>query len=92
MNRKNILLFSLLFGYFSSFSAAFQKIMHYQFSDLFFIIALICTVTFIITAILEIRESTRITIDEKTMRIIGLIFIWGIVGIIYLFSARKRIV
>jgi hypothetical protein len=92
MSRKNILLFSLLFGYFVSFIGAVQKIMHYQFSDLFFFIAFICAVTYIVTAIIEIRQSTRITKVEKTMWTVGLIFMWGIVGIIYLFSARNRIV
>ena len=92
MNKKNILQFSLLLCYFLSFVGAFQKIMHSQFSDLFFIIAFIFAVTFIFTAIMEIKQSIRITKDEKTMWTIGLIFMWGIVGIIYLFSARKRIV
>jgi hypothetical protein len=92
MNRKSILLFSLLFGYFVSFIGAVQKIMHSQFSDWFFIIAFICAVIFIIIAIGEIWQSIRISKDEKTMWTVELVFMWGIVAIIYLFSARKRIV
>ena len=90
MNRKSNLLISLLFGYFVSFISAVQKIMHYQFSSSFFMIGMICAIIFIISAIIEIRQSTRITKNEKTMWTLGLIFMWGITAIIY-FQPEKEL-
>ena len=53
-------------------------------------IGMICAIIFIISAIIEIRQSTRITKNEKTMWTLGLIFMWGITAIIY-FQPEKEL-
>ena len=55
------------------------------------IMAIIPSLVFIVSAIYEIRTSTKIDSSEKTMWTIALIISTGIAGLIYFFFARKRI-
>lgn len=47
---------------------------------------------FIIAAIYEVTQSTKIDRSEKIMWIIGFLFLTTIAGLIYVLSARKRVV
>lgn len=56
------------------------------------ITGIIATLTFIVTALYEVSGSHRIHKSEKIMWIVCLILLSNIAGIIYIFSARKRII
>jgi hypothetical protein len=57
-----------------------------------FIIAIIATLIFMLTAIYEVTSSNRISRREKIIWIIGFVLMNTIVGLIYLLSERRRIV
>jgi fluoride ion exporter CrcB/FEX len=65
-----------------------------EFDKLFplFIIGLIASLTFMIIAIYEVSNSTRIEKSEKIMWIVCIILLSNIAGILYIFSGRKRII
>jgi uncharacterized membrane protein HdeD (DUF308 family) len=46
---------------------------------------------FIITAILEVSRSSKISRNEKTMWIMGFLFFTVIAGLLYLLMGRKRV-
>jgi len=71
---------------------ALFKIMHYPFSQLLLIAGLISMLVFWFVAIREIKSSTKIDGSEKFMWIFGLITLGCFAGMLYVFSARKRIV
>jgi len=56
------------------------------------ITGIIATLTFIIIALSEVSGSRRIHKSEKIMWFVCLILLSNIAGIIYIFSARKRII
>jgi hypothetical protein len=71
---------------------ALMKINHVPFSNVFLAIGLIALLIFIIYAIIEVNRSKKISDSEKFMWNVGFIFFGSITGLIYIFSARKRIV
>lgn len=92
MKNKQILNSSFILSIVIVIVGAFFKIMHYPFSQLLLIVGLIAMVVFWYIAISEIRSSTKIDGSEKFMWIFGLIFLGSFAGLVYLLSARKRIV
>ncbi len=56
-----------------------------------FVITLIVNLVFMVTAIYEVTRSQKINRSEKTMWVVGFIFLTSITGLVYVFSARKRI-
>ncbi len=68
------------------------KLMHNSWTEAMLIAGVISALLFIILAIKEVINSTRIDRNEKIMWILGFVFMNGIAGLIYLLSARKRIV
>ncbi len=71
---------------------AYLKITHSEGAETLLIIGVIATLVFIVSAIYEVRTSTKIASSEKTMWTIAFIFFSGIAGLIYFFIGRKRIV
>lgn len=92
MENKQILNISFACSFVIVIIGALFKIMHYPYSQLFLILGLISMLVFWFIAIAEIRSSTKIDGSEKFMWIIGLIFFGSIAGLVYILSARKRIV
>ena len=91
MNTRIMLITSLFCSFGFVILGSLFKIMHYPNADIFLILSLLGNLTLIITGIYEVRTSTRISGSEKTMWTVGFLFISGIVGIVYVFSGRKRI-
>lgn len=92
MGNKQILNLSFTISFAIIIIGTLFKIMHYPFSQLFLIVGLILMLVFWFVAISEIKSSTKIDGSEKFMWIFGLIFFGSIAGLVYLLSARKRIV
>ena len=70
----------------------YMKITHVEFADVVLSIGLIAMLIFMITAIIEVHKSMRISFSEKFMWGVGFVFFSTIAGFVYLTSARKRIV
>jgi hypothetical protein len=92
MKNKQILNISLLFSIIITIVGALFKILHYPYSQLFLASGFISMLVFCLVAISEIKSSTKINQSEKFMWIFGLIFISNITSLVYLLSARKRII
>lgn len=92
MENKQILNISLLFSVIIVIVGALFKILHYPYSQLFLASGFIAMLIFCFVAISEIKSSTKINQSEKFMWIFGLIFISSITSLVYILSARKRIV
>jgi hypothetical protein len=92
MENKQILNLSFALSFVIVIIGALFKIMHYPYSQLFLIVGLISMLVFWYVAISEIRSSTKIDGSEKFMWIFGIIFLGSVTGLVYLLSARKRIV
>ena len=92
MENKQILNISLLFSVIIVIVGTLFKILHYTYSQLFLASGFIAMLVFCFVAISEIRSSTKINQSEKFMWIFGLIFIGSITSLVYILSARKRIV
>jgi len=71
--------------------AAYLKITHAEGSETLLIIGIITTFIFIVSAIYEVRASTKIPTSEKTMWTIAFIFFSGLAGLIYILMGRRRI-
>ena len=92
MGNKQILTVSLLLSIVIMIVGTLLKIMHYPYFEILLLIGLISTFVFWYIAISEIKSSNKISGAEKIMWIIGLIFISSITSLVYLLSARKRII
>jgi len=92
MKNKQILNLSFVLSIVIVLVGALFKIMHYPFSQLLLIVGLISMLVFWYVAISEIKSSTKIDGSEKFMWIFGIIFFGSVAGLVYLLSARKRIV
>lgn len=69
----------------------YLKITHSESTEIFLIIGIMATLIFIVSAIYEVRTSTRIGNREKTMWTVAFIFMSGLAGLIYFFNGRMRI-
>lgn len=92
MENKQILTISLLLSTVIVIVGTLLKIMHYPYSEILLFIGFISTFVFWYIAIPEIKSSTKISGAEKFMWIFGLIFISSLTSLVYLLSARKRII
>ena len=92
MNKEKIIRYSLFAGIGFSILAAWYKLQHRPGADYLLILALAMSLIFIIAAIYEVTQSTKIDRSEKIMWIIGFLFLTTIAGLIYVLSARKRVV
>ena len=70
---------------------AMFKICHWNGASEIISIGLLASISFVILSVSEVSNSKVISNNEKTMWISGLIMISPIVGFIYIFSGRKRI-
>lgn len=68
------------------------KIMHKPGADALIVVSFIAAAIFMIAAITEVSRSQKIDRSEKIMWFFGFIFLTTIAGLIYVLSARKRIV
>ena len=68
------------------------KIMHLSGAETLLAIGLITSLVFIVSAIIEVRSSNRLDHREKTMWTIAFLFLNGVAGILYMVSARRRVI
>jgi hypothetical protein len=91
MTIGTLLKASFIMMFITVIAGAYLKITHYERADTLLVIGIIVGLIFIITALYEILTSKRITSGEKTLWTIGILFMSGIIGIVYLFSGRNII-
>ena len=92
MNTKSILQISFIFSFLTVIVGAFLKIEHYPYAYLTIIVGLLFHLIFLIAGIYEVSKSKKIEVSEKFMWTVGFIFFGSVAGLVYLLSARKRIV
>ena len=83
MKLGTIVKWSFIISFMLSLIGAYFKITHLEGAHTLLIIGVITTLIFIVSAIYEVRTSTRIDNSEKTMWTIAFIFMSGLAGIIY---------
>jgi hypothetical protein len=91
MINKNLLITAYLLSLIVLITAVLFKILHMPFGEDFIIIALIVSVFFSVLSLYEIWTSKRIDQSEKIMWTISFIFFNSFAALIYILSARKRI-
>lgn len=67
------------------------KLQHWQNAPGIMFIGFLISAFFIVLALLEIHQSTKISFQEKTLWTLGFILFNGVAGIYYLLKARKEI-
>lgn len=92
MDAKKILTMSFILGLLIVIFGSLLKIMHWPYATEMMIIGLLSQLVFIILSLIEISKSDKIDGTEKFMWFIGFIFIGTIAGLVYILSARKRII
>jgi DMSO reductase anchor subunit len=92
MNKEKILKSSLFFAIGIAIFASWLKIVHRPGAENLMLLSFLAGAIFIITAIREVTSSQKIDRPEKIMWVLGFLFFTGIAGLIYVFSARKRVV
>ena len=90
--NNNKVKYSYLAGFALSIIGALMKIEHVNFSEIFLSLGILSLLLFIIMAVMEVNRSRKISDSEKFMWGVGLVFFGGLTGLVYVFSARKRIV
>jgi len=91
-NRELLIKITYLLSLINTATGAFLKIVHFEGARTVMTIGIIFTVFFILSSIYEVNISKRIKRNEKIMWTVGLICISAIVGFVYVFNGRKRIV
>jgi hypothetical protein len=92
MDAKKILTMSFILGLLIVIFGSLLKIMHWPYATEMMIIGLLSQLVFFILSLIEISKSDKIDGTEKFMWFIGFIFIGTIAGLVYILSARKRII
>lgn len=70
---------------------AYLKSMHLPYSEAILLFAIIASVAFIVSAIMEVRTSAKIDHREKTMWTVAFLLMGGFAGMIYFIFGRRRI-
>lgn len=92
MKQEQILTYSYTAAFAASILGTVLKIMHGQGGEALIILSLLLLLVFIIAAIREVNASVKIPSSEKSMWIIGFVFLTLIAGIIYLKQGRRRVI
>ena len=92
MNTGKIVNYSFIISVVVVILGALAKIMHCPYSQLLLIIALLAMVVLAISCLYEITKSEKIEGTEKFMWVVGFIVLTMVAGLVYILSARKRIV
>ena len=92
MTLGTIVKASFIVGLVITLTGAWLKITHSDGAESLLLVGILANLLFVVTAIYEVRTSTRIDRSEKTMWTVAFILFSGIAGAIYLLMGRKRIV
>ncbi len=77
MKLSTIVKWSFITSFSLAITGAYLKIMHSEIANAILITGILATITFIISAIIEIRTSTRITSAAKNLWTIAFILFGG---------------
>ena len=91
MKLETIVKTSFIISMLLTIIGAYLKITRSEGAETLLMVGLFSTLIFIVSAIYEVRTSTRIAPSEKTMWTIAFIFFSGLAGLIYFFIGRRRI-
>jgi hypothetical protein len=91
MKLGTTVLTSFAIGFIFAFVGFFLKVNHIDSADSWLLVSIISSIVFVVSALYEVRTSTRIEHTEKTMWTIAFLFFSGIAGLVYVFMARRRI-
>ena len=91
MKIGTLVKWSFIINFIITLLGAYLKITHSKGADPLLIVGVASSLVFIVSAIYEVRTSTRINNNEKRMWTIAFIFMSGFAGLIYFFIGRKRI-
>jgi CDP-diglyceride synthetase len=82
---------SFILGFILAFTGAYLKILHSPYADSIMIPGIILGIVFIVSAIYEVRTSTKIDNTAKTLWTLAFIFFGGLAGLVYILIMRRRI-
>ncbi|HUH33119.1 MAG TPA: hypothetical protein VLZ28_04145 [Daejeonella sp.] len=91
MDRTLILKISLSTAFVCIMLGLVAKILHYSYRLNTIMVGIIAALLFTAIALFEVWSSKQVMITEKFMWTTGFIIMPGLTGILYLFTARKRI-
>jgi len=92
MDKKKIIMISFTCSLFITIVGALFQIMHWPYASILLTVGLLCSLVYVVLCLMEISNSKKVTGLEKLMWLVGFIFISHITGLVYLLSARKRII
>jgi hypothetical protein len=92
MDTKKIILISFIISFFTTIIGALFKIMHWPNASIILGIGLLLSLVYIVLCLMEISNSKKVNGLEKLMWLVGFIFISQITGLVYILSARNRII
>lgn len=92
MKAGTIVKWSFLISLIVSLAGAYLKITHTAGAQPFLIAGIVTSLVFTVSAIYEVRASTRINFAEKTMWTVAFLFMSGVAGLVYFLVGRKRII
>ena len=92
IEKNNLFKKTFTTAFFFSIIGAILKINHMENSSFLLIIGIIFTLIYIMIAIYEVNNSTKIKSNEKVMWTIGFITISFFVGLYYFVYGRKHII
>lgn len=91
MDKDTVLKSAFVVAYICLIIGLVGKVLHFPYSEIILIIAIVAGITYAAIALMEIWPSKQIETTEKLMWTTGFIFLNGITGLLYLFNGRKRI-
>lgn len=91
MNTSRFLLITYLISTAALLVATWSKITHQEYADSWLLMWMLTTVIFVMLATMQILRSQKISLAEKTMWVLGFIFLTPLTGFIFIFLGGKRL-
>jgi uncharacterized membrane protein YdjX (TVP38/TMEM64 family) len=92
MDTKKIIMISFISSFFITIVGALYKIMHWPYANILLTIGIVISLVYVVLCLMEISNSKQVNGLEKLMWLVGFIFISQIAGLVYILSARNRII
>lgn len=92
MDTKKIIMISFISSFFITIVGALYKIMHWPYASILLSVGIVISLVYVVLCLMEISNSKQVNGLEKLMWLVGFIFISQIAGIVYILSARNRII
>jgi hypothetical protein len=91
MKKERILDIAFIIGILAFLYGATQKILHSPNANSWLLLGGMCWLIFVLLAVYEVSSSRRLDGSEKTLWILGLLFMSGITGFLYVLWGRDRV-